>query len=139
MKKIIVLCPANTVSGGPLLLHQMCYELRLIGYNAFMYYCTSTNNVQENLVAEEYKKFQNPCVEDLEDIAENIFVIPEIYPFLLKICQKAQCIFWWLSVDAYYGVMVENVLEKTNNVFTSTTLKEGYFCFSIYYLQRIFI
>jgi hypothetical protein len=36
MKKIMIFCPANAATGGPELLHQLCYELRIMRYNACM-------------------------------------------------------------------------------------------------------
>lgn len=36
-KKIIVFCPAYYASGGPELLHQLCFTLLNMGYDACMY------------------------------------------------------------------------------------------------------
>lgn len=124
MKKIIIFCPIHTVTGGPLLLHQMCYELRVIGYDAYMYYYrTNSADPVENPVADVYKKFGNPYVNCIEDRADNIFVLPEIYTFVLDTVKKAQCIFWWLSVDGYYNMM-GNYISQNKNIDIKTLLKE---------------
>lgn len=36
--KIYIMAPANTASGGPLLLHQLCYNLRKRNIDAYMVY-----------------------------------------------------------------------------------------------------
>ncbi len=102
--KLYIACPTKVATGGPELLHQLCFSLRRkMKRNAFMYYYGSKDNLI-NPVHENYKIYQNPYTQTIEDKAENILIVPEVmsgqsllnnYSNIVKIC-------WWLSVDNFY-------------------------------------
>jgi len=100
-KRIFVACPAYSHSGGPELLHQLCYSLRKQGFDSVMYYY-EIKDTNESPVSKEYEKYSNPYVTRFDDDLNSLIVIPETGIWLLKKIKKAQKIFWWLSVDNYY-------------------------------------
>lgn len=102
--KIFVMTPPNFVSGGPELLHQLVFQLRSIGYNAFTYYHPLYVKTEGELVSPLNDIYKNQIVTSIVDDSDNIIIVPEIYSyfktvFLLKNVQK---ILWWLSVDNYF-------------------------------------
>lgn len=99
--KIYVQVGANVATGGPELLHQLVYHLRELGFNAFMYY---TPNNHKQPIHSAYKFYNNPFVREIEDVSENVIIVPEIYSSMyifdeLKLIQK---VIWWLSVDNFF-------------------------------------
>lgn len=101
MKKIFIACQANTVTGGPELLHQLCYTLRKLKYDAIMYYYYFNEKKYTTPIAEAYKAYNNPFVINFNDNVENLIIIPEIEYNMLKSIKMAKKVFWWLSVDNY--------------------------------------
>ncbi|WP_196604810.1 hypothetical protein [Pectinatus haikarae] len=115
MSRVFIFCPAYLASGGPELLHQLCYELRKLKYDAQMIYVGFDKNKQQVPVAERFKAYRNPYNICYEDTINNIAIIPEtMYP-LLKILKLSKKVFWWLSVDNYYNFFLNNFREKCNN------------------------
>ena len=75
--KIYVACPANIATGGPELLHQLVYELSLLGVDAYMYYYNTTDSVSP--IHDAYKKYQNKYVNIIDDNKKNYIIVPEAY------------------------------------------------------------
>lgn len=100
MNKIIIACPAGTATGGPELLHQLCYKLRLIGYDAVMYYY-EFNEGLKSPINERYLHYNNPYILEYVDDVNNVFVVSETKPELFKKAPLAKKVFWWLSVNFY--------------------------------------
>lgn len=112
-----IAAPAGLASGGPELLHQLCYELTEQGYDAAMlYYNMQENdaamlyfNMQENdapdPVHPNYKMYHNRYVLDIDtvDCEDACLIVPEPV-CLLMFRQTHHCkkIIWWLSVDFFY-------------------------------------
>lgn len=95
--KIYILCPAYTITGGIELLHQLCYKLCLLGYDAYIFY----TNVEEGRSprAKVYEKYNVRMVESIIDAPENVIVIPEIYASTAITQTSAKRVLWWMSVD----------------------------------------
>lgn len=100
-KRIVVACPAYTVTGGPELLHQLCYVLRNHGFNSIMYYTGAKTN-EEYKVPSAYKNYDNPYILSYEDSSSDMLIIPETMLSLCDAFHKCQKVFWWLSVDNFY-------------------------------------
>jgi len=98
--KIFVFAPANTATGGPELLHQLTYQLRILGFDAFMYYYGRNKHLCP--VHNEYKKYNNPYVDYIEEDEKNIMIVPENQTKFLYNYNKIQKVIWWLSVDNFY-------------------------------------
>lgn len=100
---IIIFCPANAATGGPELLHQLCYWLRKLNYNAYMYYINYNSAKNNSPVAKEYVCYKLPFILNYIDSVDNICVVPEVFSEYLYIIKKGLKIFWWMSVDNYYA------------------------------------
>lgn len=101
MASIYVLCPANVKTGGTELLHQLVKELNNIGKNAYITYLEIPEdgpvmNEAFSCYADGYR-----TKEDIEDCAENILVVPEIYCTFMEQYHAIRKYIWWLSVDNY--------------------------------------
>ena len=94
---IYIICPANIATGGPELLHQLGYKLRLFNFDAYMYYYGEKENISP--VPSCYQKYQVPYVNKIDDTSENIVIFPEITLKFLKQVRNALKVVWWLSVD----------------------------------------
>lgn len=101
-KHIYIACPANTATGGPELLHQLCHKLRGKGYSSYMYYYGRNN---DNPVHERYLKYGTEFVDYIEDSEDNIIIVPEVNIELLKKFKNIRKAIWWLSVDNYFTVI----------------------------------
>ncbi len=97
--KIYIICPLNIETGGPEALYTLGYQLKKLGYNAYMFY--DSHNFNNNMIVEKYKKFNMPFVTKINDSSNNILIIPETLPIYLYKYKKIQKAFWWLSVDNY--------------------------------------
>lgn len=104
--KIYVACPANSATGGPELLHQLVYELTKLGFNAYMYYYGRKEN--EYPVHKAYMNYNNKFANNVEDIHNNILIVPEIKTDLIYKYKSIQKVIWWLSVDNYFGFSNSN-------------------------------
>lgn len=100
-KRIVVACPAYAVTGGPELLHQLCYVLRDHGFDSIMYYTGARQN-EEYKVPSAYEVYHNPYILSYVDSSNDILVIPETMLPLCDIFHKCAKVFWWLSVDNFY-------------------------------------
>lgn len=101
--KIFILCPANIATGGPELLHQLCFCLREeCNLQAYMLYMNTT---KIDPVHDAYKNYKNPYVDKIEDDKKNIIITPEVNDYInfVKRNKNIQKVLWWLSVDNYYN------------------------------------
>lgn len=97
--KIFVISPSTATSGGPELLHQLVHVLNKLGHNAFIYYQPNKIDVQKI-----FGKYAIPISQNIEDIPENILIVPEIYSdsaFLEKF-HRIRIVQWWLGVHLFY-------------------------------------
>ncbi len=102
MNKIFIGCLALSHTGGLTLAHQLCFELRSIGYDAYMYYYFSLRQKKQYPVNEHYEKYHLPFVNKLEDKKGNIIVAPETNVEMLRHVKQATKVIWWMSVDNYH-------------------------------------
>lgn len=117
--KIVVFCPANTATGGPEVLHQLCYCLRDLGYNSFMCYYGYNKNEYKTPVCDCYSHYENPYTVQYIDSTENVCIVPETHTKAFFKIKKGVKILWWLSVDNYtnrvnatHGHIFKNNLAK---------------------------
>lgn len=127
--KIFVACPANVATGGPEVLHQLVYELNKLKFNAFMYYYRRTINTHP--IHEAYSSYNNNFVDEIDDNANNILIVPETNTALIYKYQAIQKAIWWLSVDNYFGFL--NSDSKIKKI-----IKEFLYKFDIYPKQTIY-
>lgn len=101
-RKILVVCPANMVTGGPEALHQLVHHMRAMGLPAYMVYTPFGQSADTPV---PYRKYQveQARYEDAPDIC---IIFPEIYPMEALKVRHAKAALWWLSLD--------NFLERKN-------------------------
>lgn len=116
--KVYIACTANFASGGPELLHQLAYHLRMNNVDAHMYYLLNKDSVN-NIVHENYKKYAVPYVLSIHDNKDNVLIIPEM---LLKLVAKyceVRTIIWWLSVDNAFFQFESKLIKLLRRIFVS--------------------
>jgi hypothetical protein len=116
--QIYIGCPAYAATGGPELLHQLTYSLKTNGLNAKMFYFP----IMKNPIHPEYVKYGVDYVEQIEDIEDNILIVPETKIDIFESYKKVQKILWWQSVDNFYTKLFSKsfygkVLKQYNKIF----------------------
>ena len=105
--KVYILAPANIITGGPELAHQLCSAInRLTDIEAYMCYITTTPPYQINAdipAPEPYKVYNTVHETDnsVMDRPENVIVVPEGLTPSLDMIKYAKTVLWWMSVDNY--------------------------------------
>ena len=99
---VYIACPPNIVSGGPELLHQLCYCLNRHGIRAKMYYITIQNEFYPHAKAPvEFVRYQTETAEQIEDLERNVLIVPEALLFVFDRVEKVQKCIWWLGINHY--------------------------------------
>ena len=96
---VYILCPPNSITGGPDALHQMAYYLNRIGVRSSIAYISYLAKRVE--IPEPYKRYISSYEldSDIVDKNDNAVVIPETYSYLVDRYKQATVFIWWLSVD----------------------------------------
>lgn len=103
--KYYILSPAEIVSGGPELAHQMCHEINENGGEAYMYYCyTNVVGPGDAECVDKFKKYNTQHVLSHEeaDQNDNIIIVPEGHADAVDTFFNARVILWWMSVDNFF-------------------------------------
>jgi len=137
--KVYIACPANVATGGPELLHQLCYHLREnLKVNAVMYYYNHNQN-DKSPVYMEYIQYNNQYVLEIDnkdDDRKNILIVPEVKNGLLQLA-KFRSIrkgVWFLSVDFYYLSRLSKkdyFLKRAINKLSKMLIKKPFLDFDI--------
>lgn len=115
--KIIVFCPANTATGGPEVLHQLCRCLLDLGYDAQMCYCGYDKSLHTTPVCECYMHYENPFVTTYIDSKDNVCIVPETMTKIFYDIKKGEKILWWLSVDNFINQLYQiHGFSATGNI-----------------------
>ncbi len=96
---IYVLCPANQISGGPELLHQLVHHLNILGHKAKIYYIPKNH---PDPIPSDFEKYNIQYTFEIEDNSKNLLIVPEMYTGHLDRYKNIQKSIWWLSIDFYY-------------------------------------
>ena len=96
-KKILIVCPAGAVTGGPEALHQLAAHMNDLGLPTFMCYLPFNQSAQAPPPYERYKTQALPY----EDVPGNLILFPEVYPILALKVKQAQAGLWWLSLENF--------------------------------------
>lgn len=108
--RVILLSPADAITGGPEALHQLAHAIREAGGEAGMAYYAKDKPVRfaghalhpqvtTGPALEAYARYAPQAYADIELTASDLLVFPEVmasYATMDLPCQKAV---WWLSVD----------------------------------------
>lgn len=126
--KVYILCPSNTASGGPELLHQLCSQLIKFGVNAHMFYYQGGASFNPAApVHDFYRKYHLPYTFNAEISARNIFVVPEVSGLYLDGMKNFQRVLWWLSVDNYINSVASTIGNRKFNALAEPMPKVFYF------------
>ena len=126
--KVYIGCPANKNSGGPELLHQLCSQLIQLGINASMLYTAVDSKFNpDDPVHDLYKKYHVPYTLAPENSERNVLIAPESMTYLLYSYKKTQRVFWWLSVDNYFKITINTILNRMANALSGAMPKIFYF------------
>jgi hypothetical protein len=123
--KIYIVAPANSATGGPELLHQLAYQLKSIGWNVMMYYVPDD---RPDPVHKNYVEYDTSYSRSVEDVPENVMIIPETSTYLLDRYQKIKKMVWWLSVDNYF-IRIRGVKGRINRFLFDRLGSQNYFFF----------
>ena len=122
--KIYIICPACTVSGGPELLHQLGAALQKRRIRSYMYYLPEHTN---RPIPELYRKYDVPFTEEIEDMSQNILVVPETGTTLFYQYQDIRKALWWLSVDNWFHNVVSMMQNNISQEFRAPIQPFFYF------------
>ena len=103
MRTIYVCCIAHNFTGGITLAHQLCFKLREKGFNSQMYYYYGRGMSKDNPINDNYKKYNLPVAQIIDDKPDNIFIAPEVNVNILRRIKHAKKMIWWMSVDNYFN------------------------------------
>ena len=95
--KIQVVAPADLRSGGPESLHNLVFQLQLLGVHSEIVYFPYK---QQNKVTLGYEKYTNTA-HDIDDSKSTLIIIPETLCMLGFSFKNATTAIWWLSVDHF--------------------------------------
>jgi hypothetical protein len=125
--RVYIVCLANFATGGPELLHQLAFKLRVMGLDAFMYYF---NAGEENPVHSNYRHYNVPFETSIPNNPDIWLVFAETQLDLLSKKEWSQChkIVWWLSIDNYFVVLQnsqKSLLSKINTFLRGRNVTPG--------------
>jgi len=96
-KKILIVCPANAVTGGPEALHQLAANMNSMGLPAYMCYLPFT---EPSTAPQTYGRYNTKAMP-YEDTKGNLIIFPEVEPMLALQVYHADAGLWWLSLDNF--------------------------------------
>ena len=114
---VYVCCIANMATGGPELLHQLASHLIKRNIRVRMYYYRI---MDKDPVHEFYKKYHVPIAQTVDDLPQNILIVPESQTRLFKGCENIRRIIWWLSVDNWASNVCLMLGTWTSNCWFAT-------------------
>lgn len=100
MKKIYIVSPTKTATGGTELLHQLSDKLVKYGLDVYMYYI---GTYKGSNVESKFKHYKSNVCNNIDDYSDNLIIVPETLIGLLYKYKNIKKAVWWLSVDFYPG------------------------------------
>jgi hypothetical protein len=109
-RKILILCPERTRTGGPEAMHQLGRALLDLGHDVGMVYAADHNGFRfhdgaaeapesEAPMPPEYAHYRVPRAMRVPDSPDVAVVLPEMWPDLAAGFARATPHLWWLSID----------------------------------------
>lgn len=96
--KVHVLCPANSVTGGPEALHQFVDAGQRLGYDMAMVYLPEDD---PDPTPEVFRMYRPRVVPGIVDAPDSVVVVPETGTLQLLELRHATRVLWWLSVEHF--------------------------------------
>lgn len=88
-------------TGGTELLHQLAYKLNKLGQPTYMVYSKPVKGT--SVEKRFFVKYQVRQADKIEDVSENLLIMPENILKYLPSYKHIQKAAWWLSVDNFSG------------------------------------
>ncbi len=105
-QRVIVTCPAESVTGGPEALHQLVDALVGLGADAAMAYLAPApgrafaESVTTATIPDAYRHYRVPLWRaPLPDDGDTVIILPEVWSCAVDEFVAARVGLWWLSVD----------------------------------------
>lgn len=98
--KIVIFNEANYRTGGVESIYQFIHAVNEVGGDGYICF---KNRTSLDPVPNEYKKYNIKIMDAVEDIAENLIVVPEVWTDDLNNIKNARKAIWWLSVYNNHG------------------------------------
>lgn len=95
-----IICPRNTVTGGPEALHQLCAAMVQAGLDARIVYVPIR---PDNACPEKFRSYGAPVAQDLPDREDTVIIVGETFTHFVWRFQQARVLIWWLSVDFHFA------------------------------------
>lgn len=95
--KIQVVAPAGLRSGGPESLHNLVFQLQILGVHSEIVYFPYKQQIK---VTPGYEKYTSSS-HDIDDSQSTLIIIPETLCMLGFSFKNATTAIWWLSVDHF--------------------------------------
>jgi hypothetical protein len=102
---VFVICPADKITGGPELLHQLVGLLRSLGRDARIVYFPFRKG---HRVPEPYRQYRVEVGLVKEITPKSMVVVPETSAWKVLKLPKSRIYLWWLSVDNFLKEIVAN-------------------------------
>jgi hypothetical protein len=99
MTRFRILCPRNTLTGGPEALHQLGAAMREAGLDAAMVYLPLR---ADSRTPDKFLRYGVPVQDRLDDAADVVLVVGETATDWVWRVRQAHVLIWWLSVDFHY-------------------------------------
>jgi len=132
-KRYYGLCPANVATGGTELMHQFVdYINTNTQIEAFIVYYNSDSEFVNSEIPERFKVYNIKLVNKIDDVAENIVIVPETSLYLAKKFEAVNYLFWWMSFDNYFN---NSNLFDYFKFYTSGQLSIKQLLLKIYYFK----
>lgn len=99
MTRFRILCPRNTLTGGPEALHQLGAAMVAAGHDAAIIYVPLR---PENACPEKFHHYRVPVDPVLPDAEDVLVVVSETATDWVWRLRRARVLIWWLSVDFHF-------------------------------------
>ena len=126
--KVYIICAGGVVNDSVELCHRLASRLIRLGVDVKIIYIPANENFNpDNPVHPAYKPFHVPYSYDLEDLKQNILIVPETMTSFLYSVRNIRRVIWWLSVDNLFRDVALKAVAHFDHLLTTPMSK--FFCF----------
>lgn len=118
--KIYIFCPGNYNGEIADSCHRLGSQLIKFGIETCMIYTPNEEFDPRHPVHSEYKKFNIPYQDAIEDDPKNILLVPEILTSYLYFTNRVRRIIWWLTVENFFTNIAMTVTEHFESILTDS-------------------
>jgi hypothetical protein len=111
-----VLCPGNSVTGGPELIHQFVDVINNQGGSASILYYPFENDFS---IPDAYKNYNVKVTKYNDNFSKNftdVIIVPEVATRYISLFKGKKVFIWWLSIDNYFKPTVSTIVGKIKYV-----------------------